>query len=67
LKLSGPPVPAGSAGMRGLVRETFLPAEMASSRPILHENSLSKQRFRSAQDIAIRDLDVFDIKESFPI
>jgi hypothetical protein len=53
--------------MRGWVRETFLPAEMASSRPIPRQISLPKQRFRGAQDFAVQDLDVFDIKESFPI
>lgn len=71
LHVSGPSVPAGSAGMRGLVRETFLPARMLASSPrppgAAADFPFRNNGFAAHKCLHSRIRDVFDIKESFPI
>ena len=71
LSISGPSVPAGSTGKRGLVRETsFLQTAMlslpqaprAAANFPCRNNGFAAHKFSHA---GMRD--VFDIKESFPI
>lgn len=70
LYVSGPSVPAGSTGRRGLVRETFLQAAMvtlsqaprAAAKFPCRNNGFAVHKF-----LHLWMGDVFDIKESFPI